>query len=231
MIANTPGQAVLYARISPRPEENESVAMQLDLLRADCTKRGEHILGEFQDVLKSGGEMKNRPGFLEAIEVATSKQAVLAVYSLSRFARNLGQAASTYERLERSGAKLRALTGFQVDTSTPQGWMIFHQMLLIDDYFRRDNAAKTRGAMLHHQAKGRRMSAIPPYGYQRDPDDDARLIEDPAEFPAIAEAVKLRAEGNSLSEIARRLGRTGYPPRGECWNHSCVRSILRRAGG
>lgn len=220
----------LYARISPRPEENESIAHQLDVLRADCVRRGETILGEYSDNLKSGGRMDNRPGFLAAIEQACGEHSVLCIYTLSRFARALRDAIEVYERLDAAGAQLRALEGFQVDTSSPQGRLMFHFAVAMDQYFREEGAARTSSAMLHHQTNGRRMSDRAPWGTMRDPADPARLVECPEELAIAVQIKRLHDEGRSLRAIGRWLEKAGIERRGKrTWPHQIVARILTRA--
>jgi len=221
--------AVLYARISPRPEENESIALQCQVLRADCDRRGDTVVGEHSDSLKSGGRMDNRPGFLAAIDAACRQKAVLCVYTLSRFARNLRDAIEVYERLDAAGAELRALEGFQVDTSTPQGRLMFHFAVAMDQYFREEGAMRTSAAMLCHQANGRRMSNRVPWGTMRDPEDPARLVECPEEIEVVGHIQRLRTEGLSLRAIGRRLEAERIERRGKyTWPHQIVARILAR---
>ncbi len=222
---------ICYARLSPRPEENESIAHQLKVLRADCSRRDEVVIWEHYDNLKSGGRMDNRPGLLGAIEQACSRKAILTVYTLSRMARSLRDSIRVYERLDAAGAQLRALEGFQVDTSTPSGRLFFHFAVAVDQYFREDGAAKTSAAMLHYQSNGRRMSNRVPWGTMRDPEDAQRLVECPGELEVVEHVRRLHNEGLSLRAIGRWLRGNGYLRRGKAsWPHQILGRILKRTG-
>ena len=142
-------------------------------------------------------------------------------------ARSLRDAIAIYERLDEAGAGLRALEGFPVDTSTPHGRLMFHFAVAIDQYFREEGAARTRAAMLHHQANGRCMGGQPPWGTMRDPNDPARLIPCKAEIEITALVRQLRQEGHSLRAIGRRLEEAGYQRRGKpTWPHQIIARIL-----
>jgi len=227
--------AVLYARISPRPEENESVEHQLHQLRAACLSRGLVVLGDYQDVLRSGGTLRHRDGLQAAMDLACREKALLAVYTLSRFARNLRDAIHLYERLDAAGATLWALAGFQVDTSTPQGRLMFHFALALDQYFREELAARTSAAMLHYQEQGRRMGSRPRYGWRLDEEGPkhkksglpCRLVPDSRGQAAIARMGELRGDGLSYRAIARLIREEGFPP---CC-HETVKAVLRRESG
>ena len=91
-------------------------------------------------------------------------------------------------------------------------------------------AERTSGAMLRHQAKGRRMTRPDrcPYGWRPDPSDPDRLIEDADEQATVRRIREERRHGRGLREIARRLDVAGIGCRGGRWSHTTVRSILLR---
>ncbi len=66
------------------------------------------------------------------------------------------------------------------------------------EYERKIIAARTRAAMLHHQANGRRMSHVCPYGWVRDPDHEDLLYEVPEEQAVIRQIIELYQAGNGL---------------------------------
>jgi hypothetical protein len=101
---------------------------------------------------------------------------------------------------------------------------------------------ETRNAMLGHQASGRRMSHLLPYGWAADPDDDRRMIPNPYEQKVIKRIISLKEQGLSLRAICRKLHEEGIKARqkrkkvdGEYryvdgkWAHTLIRKILARA--
>ena len=104
-------------------------------------------------------------------------------------------------------------------------------MLGIAEYSREITRARTRAAMRRYQREGRRMGGNCPFGWKRDPDDDARMTYEPKEREIIDMIVMYYEQGNSLREIARKLVQGGVRNRlGGPWHHYQVRRILEREG-
>jgi DNA invertase Pin-like site-specific DNA recombinase len=110
------------------------------------------------------------------------------------------------------------------------GRFIFTLFSALAQLEREQIAERTSAAMLRHQAKGRRMTRADrcPYGWKVDPRQPERLAEDDAEQAVIARIRQERQKSMSLREIAASLDRTGVRCRGRRWEHSAIRSILRR---
>jgi site-specific DNA recombinase len=75
------------------------------------------------------------------------------------------------------------------------------------EHYRRVISEKTRGALAHLRATGRRTSRFPPYGFQLAP--GALLVPDPQEQVTLACIATLRASGLSLRAISRELAAQG----------------------
>jgi DNA invertase Pin-like site-specific DNA recombinase len=224
--------AVLYARFSPRPsaDECDSVEKQLERCRAYAAGHGYTVVAEHSDKDLSGGRADNRPGLQKAIGEACQREAVLVVYSLSRLARNTRDAIDLAERLNTADADL-AVIQENVNTRSPMGRFIFTLFSALAQLEREQIAERTSSAMLKHQANGRRMTRPDrcPYGWKLDPRQPDRLAEDEAEQAVITCIRQERGKGCTLREIAAGLDRSGVRCRGGRWDHSTVRSILRRA--
>src|SRR5260370_13082332 len=112
------------------------------------------------------------------------------------------------------------------------GRFIFTLFSALAQLEREQIAERTSTAMLRHQAKGRRMTRPDrcPYGWQPDPADPGRLVEDAEEQETIGRIREERRQGKGLRAIARVLDRAGIGCRGGCWAHSAVRAVLRPAG-
>lgn len=218
-------KVVLYARFSPRPdeEETESLRTQLELCRAWCKIYGHEIIGEFTDAALSG-KNASRPGLKEAIELVCKNKGILLSYSLSRLARNVKDCIDIDDRLKRSKAHF-ALVQQQIDTSSPSGRLLFHIIAAIDQYQREAVCENTSDAMIKHQARGRAMGGKPPYGWSK---VGSRLVENEFEQGVIARILKLSKMCNTR-QIARILTREGISPRGKEWRHATVKSVLKRS--
>jgi hypothetical protein len=95
---------------------------------------------------------------------------------------------------------------------------------------RRRIGRRKSAEMLALQARGRRVSSVPPYGWTVDPSRARRLVPQPEERRVRDMILRGAADGNSYRAIARELNTAGIPCRsGGLWSHQTVRAIVRRA--
>jgi hypothetical protein len=73
------------------------------------------------------------------------------------------------------------------------------------------------------------MSGQSPLGWNTDPTNPARLVEDEAEQQSLGLVKRLYADGLGLRQIARTLNELGCRCRGRAWHHQAVKRILGRA--
>jgi site-specific DNA recombinase len=193
-----------------------------------------------------------REGWERALEAACRHKAVLVVYDLSRFARDATLALTMWDRLEKHKAHLATVVeGVNTTSSTGKGMMrmMFGFLALVHAYQLEQIRARTKSAMLAHQANGRRMGRVDLCPYGKMPDKNgpvlrkidketkkeirclpARLIDCPEEQAIISRICQESDKGKGLREIARLLDAEGITCRGHRWHHSTVQTILRRAG-
>jgi DNA invertase Pin-like site-specific DNA recombinase len=221
-------RAVIYTRFSPRRHAGDcqSIETQLDLCRSYCKRQGYRVASEHADRALSGSE-EDRPGLWAALE-SLRRGDVLIAYKLDRLARDVYLSELIQREAAKRGATIEAVEG-GANGDTPEQRMIRQVLQVFAEYERKVIAARTRAAMLRHQANGRRMSAQPPFGWTIDPANPARLIRQPDEQAVIRRIVRLRADGLGYREIARDLEDAGIPCRSGVWYHSTVKGILARA--
>ncbi len=229
-----PKQAILYARFSPRPnaKECDSIDKQFERLRAWCVATDTSIAAEYHDANKSGGSMAGRDGLDQALKHVCRIRGIFAVDSQSRLSRHVGHASTILERLDKKGVKLVMLQQ-RIDTTTPEGRCMFHVLAAFDQMYKEQLAARTSGAMLHHQANGRRMGRADrvPFGYRVADDDSREIIPDQDEQSIISMIVGLRTAGMSHRGICEELDDRCVSRRGNTWAgaHGLVDKILRRS--
>ncbi|OHB56119.1 MAG: hypothetical protein A2Y07_01210 [Planctomycetes bacterium GWF2_50_10] len=221
-------KAVIYARFSPRRnhEQCESIETQLELCRAYCTRQGYEIIGEFDDKVLSGDE-EDRPGLWNAIE-ALARDCVLVVYRLDRLARSVYLSYIIEEAVKKHGAKIISISGEGTWQDSPEDELVRRILQALAEYERKVIAARTKAAMLRHQAAGRRMSDKTPYGCVRDPDNHKRLVADPTEQANIHYIIELKNKGYGYCRICRQLKSDGIPCRNRKWHHGTIKRILER---
>lgn len=233
-------KAVIYCRFSPRrhAEECESNETQLHYCRAYCAKQGWKIVAEKSDESLSGDEM-DRPGLWEAVELAR-RGVALVVHKADRLARDVLMEEMIRAQVNKAGGRVITVEGTNGDSA--QDDLLRTIMAAIAQYEKKMIAARTRAAMLRHQASGRAMSQIAPYGMKEGPvenwtDDTGRervrrtWVVDPEEQKIISVIMAEHNKGAGFRPIARLLESKGLKARGKVWNHLLVRSIVRRAQG
>jgi DNA invertase Pin-like site-specific DNA recombinase len=176
-------RAVLYARVSKLHGQNPQ--MQVEELRAYCKHRGWEMTGEFVDTVCGAKEQRQA---LDRLWAACRKREVdaVVVYRYDRFARSLRQLVNALEEFRALGIDFVSLHE-GVDTSTPNGRLVFGIFASIAEFERELIKDRVRSGIAAARAKGRRL------GRPRATADATRIA-------------LLRDQGRSWREIARETG-------------------------
>ena len=224
-------KAILYTRFSPRRNGDtcESIEIQLDFCRRFCTHNSYSIMTEFQDRSVSGAD-EDRPVLWEAIE-SLKRGYALVVYKFDRLARNAFLAYTIERECQKRCAKIVSASGEGTieQSMSPEERLKIGMLRLFAEYERNLIAARTKTAMLRHQANGRRMSKEPPFGFAVDPADTASLIENTTEQQIIEQIALMKESDMSLRAICRQLQSDGIKCRNKNnWHHTTVKKIIDR---
>ena len=181
MKANSVG---LYARVSTNNRQDPEV--QLRELRDFSERRGFVIVEEFVDKGISGSR-ERRPA-LDKLMVACRKRLVdaVVVYRYDRFARSLRQLVNALEEFRALDIDFISLHE-GVDTSTPNGRLVFGIFASIAEFERELIRDRVRSGLAAAKAKGKQLGR---------PRVDADLQK----------IASLRTSGASWREISRRTG-------------------------
>jgi DNA invertase Pin-like site-specific DNA recombinase len=179
-----PFRGALYARVSTLGGQNPE--MQLRELREYCERRGLQIVDEFVDHGISGSR-ERRPA-LDRLLADCRKRLVDAVivYRYDRFARSLRQLVNALEEFRVLGIDFISLHE-GVDTSTPNGRLIFGIFASIAEFERELIRDRVRSGLASAKAKGKALGRPRVYA------DTARISS-------------LRAQGRTWTAIAGELG-------------------------
>lgn len=160
--------------------------MQLHEVREYCARRGWHVFGEYVDRGISGS--KERRPELDRLLVDCRKRRLdaVVVYRYDRFARSLRQLVNALEEFRGVGIDFVSLHE-GVDTSTPNGRLIFGIFATIAEFERELIRDRVRSGIAAARAKGKRL------GRPRVAVDTLRIAA-------------LRAQGLSWAIIAREMG-------------------------
>ncbi len=177
-------RVALYARISTL-NHNQDPEMQLRELREYCARRGFQIVGEFADKGISGSR-ERRPALDKLMgECRARRVDAVVVYRYDRFARSLRHLVNALEEFRALGVDFVSLHE-GVDTSTPNGRLIFGIFASIAEFERELIRDRVRSGLAAAKARGRRLGR-PAAGVDR------RRVE------------ALRAAGLTWRAIAREL--------------------------
>jgi len=177
-------RVALYGRVSTA---EQSTAMQMEELRAYCQRREWVITEEYTDTGISGSK-ESRPALNRLLTDAKRRKfdAVL-VYRYDRFARSLRQLVNTLCEFDSLGIHFVSLHE-GVDTSTPNGRLVFGIFASIAEFERELIRGRVRSGLAAAKARGVKLGRR-------------------AKVEANREQIRqLRASGKSFDEISRLTG-------------------------
>src|SRR5215470_11027976 len=177
-------RAALYSRVSTNNGQNPEI--QLRELREYCERRGWTLAGEYTDIGISGSK-ERRPELDRLMADAKRRKFdAILVYRYDRFARSLRQLVNALAEFDALGIHFASLHE-GVDTSTPNGRLVFGIFASIAEFERELIRGRVRSGLAAARAKGKRL------GRPRATLDLARMG-------------RLRAEGRTIREIADEVG-------------------------
>jgi DNA invertase Pin-like site-specific DNA recombinase len=178
-------KVALYSRVSTN---EQNAAMQLEELRSYCQRRKWEIAEEFTDTGVSGSK-ESRPALNRLLYNAKRRKfdAVL-VYRYDRFARSLRQLVNALTEFDALGIHFVSLHE-GVDTSTPNGRLVFGIFATIAEFERELIRSRVRSGIAAAKAKGKRLGR-------------PKVTVDPTRI------VALRRAGCSWKEITLQTGWT-----------------------
>jgi DNA invertase Pin-like site-specific DNA recombinase len=177
-------KAAIYARVSTNNGQNPE--MQLEELRAYCKRRGWEIAGEYVDTGISGSK-EHRPA-LDRLLACCRKRLVdaVVVYRYDRFARSLRQLVNALEEFRALGIEFVSLHE-GVDTSTPNGRLVFGILASIAEFERELIRDRVRSGLASAKARGKHLGR-------------PRVVVDANRIAT------LRGAGTSWAKIGKALG-------------------------
>ena len=177
-------KVALYARVSTNNGQHPE--MQLGELRQYAGRRGWQVAGEYVDKAVSGAQ-ERRPA-LDRLWVDCHKRRVdaVVVYRYDRFARSLRQLVNALEEFRAIGIEFISLHE-GVDTSTPNGRLVFGIFASIAEFERELIRSRVRSGLAAARAKGKKLGR-PRAGVNPE------------------QVATLRASGASWQTISQQLG-------------------------
>jgi site-specific DNA recombinase len=203
--------------ISPELQEERCRAQLL----ADGLEAGE----VFTDLDVSGGKA-SRPALDKAkARIESGESGGLVVYKLSRFGRKVRNVLKDIQWIEDQDAAFVCVDP-KIDTASASGRFMLTVFAALDE-LELDNATSAWGDARQLAIARGAFTAETPWGYTRT--DNAVLAPEATLVPYVRELFKRRANGATISELARWLkdGLVHAPKGGTSWSHSTIAQVLR----
>jgi DNA invertase Pin-like site-specific DNA recombinase len=222
--------AIGYCRVSTNGQAEEGFGLDVQEAQVRAVAKANHgrLRGIFRDVGVSGA-ISDRPGLNDLLE-AVAPGTVVIIPRLDRLARELTVQEGVLAHIWRLGGRVFTADGGEVLADGPDDPMrtAMRQMVGVFAQLERAMIAKRmRDGRRKKRELGGYAYGAPGYGYKA---EGRALVPAPDVGPTVALAVRLRAEGRSLREIARALDEAGYKPRKAArWNPETVSRIIERA--
>lgn len=187
-------RVALYARVSTL-DKGQDPETQLLALRAYAARRGLVPVGEYIDY--ASGTRDDRPQYQALLSAARKRQLdVVLVWRYDRFARSTQALVRALNEFHSLGVDFISYQE-NIDTTTPQGELIFTVMASLAQFERALISERVKAGMVRAKAQGKLISRAP-------------LAEE-----LQARIAALYAEGHSIHQISKQLG-IGY---GTAWNY------------
>ena len=189
-----PKRVAIYARVST-VDKGQDPETQLLVLREYAARRACVIVGEYVDY--ASGTREDRPQYQALFSAARRRQFdIVLVWRYDRFARSTQALVQALKEFQSLGVDFISYQE-NIDTTTPQGEMIFTVMASLAQFESALMSERVKAGMARAKAQGKRISRAPiAKGMQ------VRIAE-------------LHAQGLSLHQISKQLG-IGY---GTVWNY------------
>lgn len=201
-------KTILYIRVSTTQQVNDGISLEAQEQRLIqyCEFNGLEVVGILKDEGLSGSNA-NREGYRKLMDMVMTKEIdAVAVYSLSRFARNTVEVLKSIELMNKNNIQFHSLTE-KIDTTSPTGRFFLTTLAALGQLEREQISERTKDALAHKKSKGERTGGIP-FGYELD-EDGIHLIENQREQSIISIVLSLKELGYSYRNIAKELENRG----------------------
>lgn len=215
-----------YVRVSSESQaENTSLTEQRHQIEAYCYAFGHELLQIFEEV-GSGKNTTHRPQFQSALKLVSESADGIIAAKLDRLARNTRDVLALVDDVLQPQRKALILLDLQVDTTTPQGYMILTVMSAVAKLERDIINERTQGGRRAKADKGGYAYGAPAFGQKA---VDGELIPDLEELDAIEAIRKHHKSGKSFGAIATWMNMNGYKTKyGSRWHANSVKRVVDR---
>ena len=206
------GLTALYARLSKDDEligDSNSIVHQKEMLAKYAKEHGFTNIEYYIDDGYSGTNF-NRPDFQRMMsDVEEGKISTVIVKDMSRFGRNYIMV-GYYTEILFPNAKVRFIAVSDgVDSISDYDNEFTPFRNIINEWYARDTSKKVKAVIRAKGMAGKHLTAVPPYGYIKDPNDKTKWIVDTEAAEAVKRVYEMYLSGMVASQIAKALTADG----------------------
>jgi site-specific DNA recombinase len=218
-------RCAVYTRVSTEEQAREgySLAAQEERLRSHAKNQGWAVYKLYVDDGYSAGS-KNRPALKRLLFDASLKRFdVVLVYKIDRLSRSLKDLIDIVAELNQFDVGFKSCTEL-IDTTQPEGRLMFHQFGSFAQYERELIGQRTRFGMIKRLKQGL-WNGIPPYGYRI---VGGKLVVEPKEADLVKKIFRWYLQQNmGVVAISRELNRLRVRPRkAEHWKGTRIHKMI-----
>jgi len=209
----SPAVYAIYTRQSTESQDGLSSCeaqfhLCLDVARAE-SRPGDAWIGERFDDEGVSGRILDRPA-LNRLRQRVRDGAVDRVYvlALDRLSRSLTDSTRLFAEFEQTGVEMHVAHLPEL-SSLPERRLLRHIMASFAQFEREIIATRIAETRTYLKKHGRRLAGPAPYGYDADP-VTKQLVPNRAEARRVRAVFKRAANGQTPSEIARRIDHLGW---------------------
>ncbi len=226
MQATAATRCAIYTRVSTEEQAKEgySLPAQEERLRAHARSQGWAVYKLYVDDGYSAAS-RNRPALKRLLaEAALKRFDVVLAYKIDRLSRSLKDLIDIVAELNQFDVGFKSCTEL-IDTTRPEGRLMFHQFGSFAQYERELIGQRTRFGMMKRLRQGL-WNGIPPYGYQI---VDKKLVIEPAEAARVRRIFDWYLGQNlGVVAISRELNRLEITPRkAKRWKGNTIYKLIQ----
>jgi len=215
-----------YVRVSSQGQAENGISLEAQ--RAKIKQYAElndaELINIYADEGISGKKVSNRPGLLEALQVAKAEKAAFVFYSLSRFGRSLRDVLKMTDELQKAGAAIVSISE-KIDTVSAIGKVVFRILAALNEFEIEQMSERTKGALSHLKTQGKKTGGLVPYGFTKNKDN--QLTPNTQEQKVIRTINKCYQNGMNYSKIAAFLNNENITSKnGGKWFAQTVKQVI-----
>lgn len=215
----------VWIRVSTDDQKNSDSPEIHELRAKDFCKHQKHkIVKTYNLAGISGKSVMNNPEckrMIADVEAGVIKGLVFS--SMSRLARNLRELLEFDSIFRKHGANLHSIDG-QIDTSTPNGRMVFALSGAMAQFEREQDSLRVTAGMLTRAKEGRKISGQQPFGYVWK--DKNNMVIDEEKATIVRKAYDLFIEHQKIKRVITILNDAGYYAAKSPWSARSMKRLL-----